>query len=126
MGDLLFNDRAVDVISAEQESKLGYFFSKHDPVGLDVVDIVKKDPADCHGLQVVNAGGVGAFDFRVLRVIGKGDECLKAFSPVLEAAQPRKMIDPVRKVPFMVAKYRISSPISSGLARRPAGTTRSM
>ena len=38
----------------------------------------------------------------------------------------KSMIAPVRNVPFMVARYRISSPISSGLARRPAGTTRSM
>src|SRR6188768_1190537 len=56
--DLLAHDGALDVVGAEVERDGRERHPHHDPVGLDVRDVVEHQPGDGEHLQVVGAGGV--------------------------------------------------------------------
>ena len=77
--DLLFLDRPVQVIHTEAERDLGGLDAHHDPVGLDVGDVVKHEPPDGVGAEVVDAGGRGQLaEGVVFGVVGQGDKSLEA------------------------------------------------
>lgn len=54
--DQFVPDRSVDIVGTIGECRLGCLDSEHDPVGLDVLDVVKHEPCDCHRSQVHQGG----------------------------------------------------------------------
>ena len=53
MADVLFHHGAVQVVGAVPEGRLGQLGAHHDPVGLDVGDVVQHQARDGHGAQLV-------------------------------------------------------------------------
>ena len=96
--DLLAHDRALDVVRAEVERDRRERHPHHDPVGLDVRDVVEHQPRDGEHLQVVGAGRVppaAPLEDRVLRVERERDEGEEAAGLVLLGAQPEQVVDPL-------------------------------
>ena len=93
MGDALFNHGAVHIVGAEQQGHLRYFQARHDPVGLDMVEVVQKEPRcgkqpellECRGPVAAGKLGVGGMK-------RQGNEGLKAAGLVLKIAQAQEMI----------------------------------
>ena len=98
--DLLVDHRAVDVVGAEAQGDLGRLDAEHDPVRLDVREVVEHQPADRHRLQVHHARRLG--DVRPCRdVVGmkrQRDERLEAAGLVLQLAQAEQMVDAVLRL----------------------------
>src|SRR6266568_4504426 len=55
VADSLFNHRAIQVVHPETEGDLGDLLAEHDPVGLDVGEVIEIKPAHGPGLEVVYA-----------------------------------------------------------------------
>ena len=94
--DLLADDGALDVVRAEVERHLGERQPHHDPVGLDVRNVVEEEPRDGDHLQVVRAGRVApaaALEDGVLGMEGERHEREEAARLVLERAQPEQVVD---------------------------------
>ena len=73
MEDLLAHDRSLDVVCTEMQRHLCKRQPHHDPVGLDVRNVVEEQPRHGDQLQVIGAGRVAPaapFEHRVL-----GMEC---------------------------------------------------
>ena len=96
VNDLFFNHRPIQVISPEVKSDLGCLGADHDPIGLDVGEIVQQETADCDGLKIQHGGrGRQMIQLRMGRMEGQGDETLKALSLVLQLPQPDQVVDPL-------------------------------
>ncbi|MEY3457177.1 MAG: hypothetical protein RL215_334 [Planctomycetota bacterium] len=50
--DEFVDDGAVDVIGAVAECELCGLFSEHDPVGLDVIEVIKEEAGECDHAEV--------------------------------------------------------------------------
>src|SRR5260370_23241134 len=57
--DLLFHYGAVDIVGAEAQSNLGHARRQHDPISLDVVEIIQQQARDGDGLEVRESGRFG-------------------------------------------------------------------
>src|SRR5512144_622037 len=57
-GDALLDHGAVEVVNAKVERHLCYLFAEHDPVSLDVVEVVEKHSRNRERLEVVKTRGV--------------------------------------------------------------------
>src|SRR5215813_9338946 len=66
--DLFFDDRSVEVVSAETESDLRDARREHDPVGLDVLEIVEQQARDRDVAEVEIAGRLR--EVRERRIVG--------------------------------------------------------
>ncbi len=89
-------DGAVEVVGAEVEGGLGGGFAEHDPVGLDVVEVVEHQTGDGDCFEVVD--GVGAGERReggARRVEGERNEALEAAGLVLLLAEADEVVDAV-------------------------------
>ncbi len=98
MEDLLAHDGALHVVRAEVERDGRERHAHHDPVGLDVRDVVEHQPRDGEHLQIVGAGRVppaAALEDRVLGVERERDEGEEAAGLVLLVAQPQQVVDPL-------------------------------
>src|SRR5439155_23267240 len=75
--DLLAYDRALHIVRAEVQRDLREREPHHDPVGLDVRNVVEQQARHRDQLQVVRAGRVppaAPLEDRVLRMEGERDE----------------------------------------------------
>ena len=80
---------------------------EHDPVGLDVREVVEHQAADGHRLEVHHAGGLGDLVHpRVVGVEGQRDEGLEAAGLVLELAEPDQVVDPVLGLVDVAVEHR--------------------
>ena len=76
--NFLVDDRAINVVGSEPLGDLGLFDAEHDPVGLDVGDIVEKQARGGKVTQLVEAAWAGQMRERgVLGMKRKGDEALE-------------------------------------------------
>src|SRR5712692_4094196 len=92
--NLLLDDGAVNVVRAEAQRDLRNSRREHDPVGLDVVEVVEQKARDGDVLQVGEAGWLGQMAERgVFRVEGQRDEGDEAAGLVLELAQQQQVLD---------------------------------
>ena len=99
MVDEFVADRAVDVISAVGERRLGRADAEHDPVGLDVVEVVEHEPADRHRPQAQRRRRLGEVGQpRVVGMEGERNESLEAAGLVLEFAEPQEVISAMEGV----------------------------
>src|SRR5918995_314806 len=83
--DLLPHDRSLNVVCAEMQGNLRERKAHHDPVGLDVRDVVEEEPRHRHHLEIVGAVRVlpaAPLEDGVLRVERKRDEREKPASLV--------------------------------------------
>ena len=96
MVDLFFDNCAVEIVGAEALGELGHPWGHHDPVGLDVRDVVEHQAGDRDVLDVVEAAGYRDMVERsVGRVEGQRNESLEAFGLILQGAQADEMIHSV-------------------------------
>jgi hypothetical protein len=98
MKDLLADDRALDVVGAEVQGDLRHRHPHHDPVRLDMVDVVEEEPRHGDHLQVVRPVGVlpaALLEDGVVRVEGERDEGEEAGGLVLELAKAQPVVDPL-------------------------------
>src|SRR5262249_47272006 len=94
--DLLVNDGAVEVVGPEAQRHLRRLDAEHDPVRLDVREVVEHQPADRHRLQVHQPTRLG--NVRQPGVVGmerQRDERLKAAGLVLQFTQADQVVDAV-------------------------------
>ena len=96
VGDLLLGHGAVDVVGAEREADLREPRRDHDPVRLDVREVVEHQPRHGDRLQVVEAGRLGQLHRRRFPGLeGERDEGHEAARLVLQLAQPQQVVDAV-------------------------------
>src|SRR2546430_9464285 len=75
--DLFANHRSLEIVDAERKRRLREKRRDHDPVGLDVFEVVEKEPSDGEVAEVVESGRRGALTAKldtelvVIRVIGE-------------------------------------------------------
>src|SRR5262249_386250 len=97
--DLFVYDRSIEVIRAERKRDLGRLDSEHDPVRLDVREVIQHEAADGHDAQVHETARLldvrEAGMFRGERQRNKG---LEAAGVVLELSQTHEMIDAMRRL----------------------------
>ena len=92
--DLLLDHGAVHVVGAEAQRHLRQLRRHHDPVRLDVGDVVEHQPGGRDVAQVVVAGGVVLQPHVVvLGVVGERDEGVEAAGLVLQRAQAQQVVD---------------------------------
>ena len=90
---------AVQVVGAVGERGLRRADAEHDPVGLDVIDVVEHQPADGHGAQVHHARRLAdVAQPGVIRMKGQRNKRLKPAGLVLQLAEPDQMIDAVERI----------------------------
>jgi hypothetical protein len=53
--DLLLHHGAVQVVGPEEQRRLRLLHREHDPIGLEVRDVVQHEPGDRDGAQFVQA-----------------------------------------------------------------------
>ena len=89
--------RAVDVVRAEGERYLGDRDGQHDPIRLDVREIIEHEARDRHRPEVIPHRGLRnaalSGERRVLRQEREADEGLEAARLVLQRAQREQMVD---------------------------------
>jgi hypothetical protein len=68
----------------------------HDPVRLDVREVVEEEARGRDGAKVVRGRRLARHELRGADLIGQGDEGEEAAAPVLLLAQPQEMLDPLR------------------------------
>ena len=94
--DALFLDGAVEIVGAEPERGLGGLDPQHDPVGLEVRDVVEQEPRHRVGAQVLDAGRPRQLhEGVVVGVKRQRNEGLKAARLVLQRAQAQHVVDPL-------------------------------
>jgi hypothetical protein len=94
MKDLLRDDRPVHVVRAEVEGGLGDAGRHHDPVRLDVGEIVEHETSDRHLSQILGGRGLGKMrQTGVLGMEGERDEGHEAARLVLGFAQEQHVVD---------------------------------
>ena len=97
--DLLAHDVPWTSLAPKWSAICGQRQAHHDPVGLHVRDVVEQQPRDRDQLQVVGAGRVlpaALLEDGVLRVERERDEREEAARLVLQLAQPKQVVDPLR------------------------------
>src|SRR5579863_9065813 len=55
--DIFFDQNAADVVGAELQADLANLDAGGEPAGLDVVNVVEIQTADCQRLQIIHGGG---------------------------------------------------------------------
>src|SRR5665647_133092 len=97
MADLLFNDGAVQIVDTEGERDLGDLLTQHDPVGLDMVEIIEENPRDCQRLEVIETGGplYVQFKMRIFSLKRQRDKGLETTGFVLQSSQHLHVSNPV-------------------------------
>ena len=81
--------------------------SEHDPVGLDVRDVVEHQAADCHRSQVHQSGWLGdVAQARVLWMERERDEGLEAARFILQFTQSNQMVDSVQRFFDVAVEHR--------------------
>src|SRR5215470_6445571 len=93
VGDLLVLERAVDVRGAEVERDRRGLLADHDPVGLDVREVVEHEPRGRDGAEVVRGRRLARDELRRAHLVGERDEGEEAAALVLLLAQAHKMLD---------------------------------
>ena len=94
MIDLLFHDRAVHIVCAEAQSDLRNAGREHDPVCLDVIEIIEHQPGDRDVAQIVVAGGLrNVRKRRIVRMKRQRNEGDEAVGFVLRFAQLHEVVD---------------------------------
>src|SRR5262249_59978515 len=93
VGDLFNLQRAVDVGSAEMQGDGGRLLADHDPVRLDVREVVEEEPRGGDGAQVVGGRRLARYQLGVPDLVGEGDEREEAPARVLLLAQPDEVLD---------------------------------
>lgn len=97
--NFLFDDRPVEIVSAEGQGHLREFGREHDPIGFDVPEVVEQDAGDGERFQIIHAGRPLAMQF-LAQVVFLGmererDEGLKTAGLVLLFTQAQEMIYPM-------------------------------
>ena len=99
VADLLLDNSPVEVVDAKGKCNLGNFQAEHDPVRLDMPEIIEIDPADSQSLERIDTTDPsGSRHPRVIRLKSQRDKRLETAGPVLQFAQPGQVIDPVGKI----------------------------
>src|SRR3954462_990863 len=99
--DLLAHDRAFEVVHAERQRCLREERRDHDPVRLDVVEVVEKESPDGEIAQIVKTCGGRSFsselfaELVVIGMIGQRDVSEESVGLVLEITQHRQMLDTI-------------------------------
>ena len=87
MVDLLLHNGAVNIICAEPLRDLRHAGRHHNPVGLDVRNIVEHQARNGNLFQIVETAGPRQVrKRRVIRMKGKRDKCDEAIGLVLQFA----------------------------------------
>jgi hypothetical protein len=103
----LVDDRAIEVVCSETECRLSYLLAEHDPVSLDVVEVVEHQSRDSDGLQISHPAGLGdVIQAGVVRVKRERNKCLKSARFVLQFAELAEMIDAVLRLFDVSVKHR--------------------
>src|SRR6266568_163656 len=97
MTDLLFDDGAVKIVDPEGQRNLGDLLTQHDPVGLDMVEVIEEYPCDRQRHQVIEAGSPFDLQFQigVFRLKRQRDKGLESVCFVLQLPQHLHVRDPV-------------------------------
>ena len=99
--DLLAHDRSLEIVHAERERRLREERRHHDPVRLDVIEVVEEESADGEIAKIVEAGRRRSLPaeldaelvvVRVIRERNVGEETARL---VLQVAQQRQMLDAI-------------------------------
>ena len=123
MRDLLLDDGALDVVGPEREANLGERRGDHDPVRLDVLDVVEHQARDGDHLEVVLAGRelpATALEDGVLRVERQRDEGHEAPGLVLQFAQRQQVLDALLVRLDVVVQHRAVR-LETKVVRDPMG-----
>src|SRR5687767_5705845 len=89
-------DGAVEVVGAEMEGGLGRGLAEHDPVGLDVIEVVQYQTRDRDRFEIVDrVRSWKRRERRSRRIECERDEALKTACLVLLFAKLNEMIDAV-------------------------------
>jgi len=92
--DLFFDYCSIEIVGAEAQRDLRNAGREHDPVRLDVIEIVEQQARDCDVAQIGVAGRLGDVRQRgVIRVKGQRNEGDEAFGFILQLAQLDQVID---------------------------------
>ena len=84
MINLFFDNCSIEIVGTEAKCDLRDAGRKHDPVGLDVIEIVEQQARDGEIAKVVVAGGLGDVRERgVVWMKREGDESDEAVRDVL-------------------------------------------
>ncbi len=105
--DQFVDDGSIEVVGPEGEGDLRDANPQHDPIRLDVGEVVEHQPADGDVAQVSLATGL--FDVVHLRVIGvegERDEGLESAGLVLKRTKTKQVIDAVLGGFEMAVKHR--------------------
>ena len=86
---------AVNIVRAKAQGQLCDRYGEHNPVGLDIAEIVEHEPGDGHGAQVVPHTGLGDVfpELRVFGQEGETDKGLETAGFVLQFAQCQQVVN---------------------------------
>src|SRR5258708_2188494 len=110
--DLLAHYRSLEIVHSERERGLREKWSDHDPMGLNVLEIVEEEPADGEIPEVIETGRrrplPSELDSKlvVVRVISERNVGEEAVGLVLEIAKHREMLNSVLNGLDVSVKHR--------------------
>src|ERR1700693_2764063 len=110
--DLLAHYRSLEIVHSERERGLREKWSDHDPMGLDVLEVVEEEPADGEIAEVIEAGRRRSLSTEldsklvVVGVISERNVGEEAVGFVLEIAKHREMLDAVLNGLDVSVKHR--------------------
>ena len=110
MADVLLNNGSVQIVRSVPEGHGSQLGSQHDPVGLDVGDIVQHQTRNSHGPELIQAALWAGLVFRelettVFRQEGEGNKTGKAPALVLLLTQATEVVNPVLRAFQMAEKH---------------------
>src|SRR5262249_7869737 len=92
--NLLFDNRAIEIVRTEPQRNLRDTGRKHDPVGFDVIEIVEQKARDGYVAKVIVAGWLRNVRERgIVRVKCEGDKRDETARDVLKLAQLHEVVD---------------------------------
>src|SRR5438876_2916143 len=97
VGDPLVLEGAVDVVGAEVERDRRGLLAEHDPVGLDVGEVVEQEPRGGDRAEGVCGRRLPRHELRVADLIDEGDEGQKPPRSILLGPEPEKVVHPLRQ-----------------------------
>ena len=105
--DQLVHHGPVEIVSPKTQGGLRGLFSQHDPVRLDVIEVVEHDPRQRHHPQVSQAARRWQMvEPRILRVKRQWNERLESSCLILQGPQSTEMIDPVPRFLDVTVQHR--------------------
>src|SRR6185503_1162689 len=112
MIDLLAHDSAFDVVDSERQRYLREELGHHDPVCLDVLEVVEEQATDCKIAKVVESGGCSSLspkldaELVVIRMIGERDVSEKATRLILQRAKNPEMLHSIFESLYVAIEHR--------------------